>query len=150
MEKTSSWAALYYIALMTFGNYVLFNLLVAILVEGFSTEDEPKKALEERIIEDAMHAIAEEERMSRHSEGGSRRGRSRKGSRISGSGEGGSRKGGTTTTIPRDDSPGLNIGGSQNQALEDEVFSTPCIYKNNLSLLNRFLYLINVFVLFSG
>ena len=38
MEKTSSWAALYYIALMTFGNYVLFNLLVAILVEGFSTE----------------------------------------------------------------------------------------------------------------
>ncbi len=23
---------------MTFGNYVLFNLLVAILVEGFSTE----------------------------------------------------------------------------------------------------------------
>jgi hypothetical protein len=38
MEKTSSWAALYFIALMTFGNYVLFNLLVAILVEGFSTE----------------------------------------------------------------------------------------------------------------
>ena len=124
MEKTSSWAALYYIALMTFGNYVLFNLLVAILVEGFSTEDEPKKALEERIIEDAMHAIAEEERMSRHSEGGgSRRGRSRKGSRVSG--EGGSRKGGVTQSTPRDDS--LNIGGSQNQALEDEIFSTPCI-----------------------
>lgn len=38
MEKTSAWAALYFIALMTFGNYVLFNLLVAILVEGFSTE----------------------------------------------------------------------------------------------------------------
>jgi hypothetical protein len=38
MDKTSSWAALYFIALMTFGNYVLFNLLVAILVEGFSTE----------------------------------------------------------------------------------------------------------------
>ena len=38
MDRTSSWAALYFIALMTFGNYVLFNLLVAILVEGFSTE----------------------------------------------------------------------------------------------------------------
>ena len=38
MEKTSHWAALYFVALMTFGNYVLFNLLVAILVEGFSAE----------------------------------------------------------------------------------------------------------------
>lgn len=37
MEKTSPWAALYFVALMTFGNYVLFNLLVAILVEGFSS-----------------------------------------------------------------------------------------------------------------
>lgn len=40
MEKTSHWAALYFVALMTFGNYVLFNLLVAILVEGFSSEVE--------------------------------------------------------------------------------------------------------------
>ncbi|NXB35042.1 CAC1G protein, partial [Eulacestoma nigropectus] len=39
MASTSSWAALYFIALMTFGNYVLFNLLVAILVEGFQTEE---------------------------------------------------------------------------------------------------------------
>lgn len=38
MAYTSPWASLYFIALMTFGNYVLFNLLVAILVEGFSTE----------------------------------------------------------------------------------------------------------------
>ncbi|RUS89209.1 hypothetical protein EGW08_003019, partial [Elysia chlorotica] len=38
MHRTSHWASLYFIALMTFGNYVLFNLLVAILVEGFSTE----------------------------------------------------------------------------------------------------------------
>lgn len=37
MAKTSQWAALYFIALMTIGNYVLFNLLVAILVEGFSS-----------------------------------------------------------------------------------------------------------------
>lgn len=41
MASTSSWAALYFIALMTFGNYVLFNLLVAILVEGFQTEVKP-------------------------------------------------------------------------------------------------------------
>ncbi|ESO03357.1 hypothetical protein HELRODRAFT_80461, partial [Helobdella robusta] len=40
MSKTSPWASLYFIALMTFGNYVLFNLLVAILVEGFSAEAE--------------------------------------------------------------------------------------------------------------
>ena len=38
MSRTSAWASLYFVALMTFGNYVLFNLLVAILVEGFSTE----------------------------------------------------------------------------------------------------------------
>lgn len=47
METTSSWASLYFIALMTLGNYVLFNLLVAILVEGFSTEVK-KKSLEQR------------------------------------------------------------------------------------------------------
>uniref|UniRef100_T1JBM2 Voltage-dependent T-type calcium channel subunit alpha n=1 Tax=Strigamia maritima TaxID=126957 RepID=T1JBM2_STRMM len=44
MERTSHWAALYFVALMTFGNYVLFNLLVAILVEGFSAEDEKKRS----------------------------------------------------------------------------------------------------------
>lgn len=38
MERTTPYAALYFVALMTFGNYVLFNLLVAILVEGFSQE----------------------------------------------------------------------------------------------------------------
>ncbi|KAG8446311.1 hypothetical protein GDO86_013952 [Hymenochirus boettgeri] len=43
MASTSSWAALYFIALMTFGNYVLFNLLVAILVEGFQTEEVAKR-----------------------------------------------------------------------------------------------------------
>ncbi|XP_068834166.1 voltage-dependent T-type calcium channel subunit alpha-1G isoform X28 [Capricornis sumatraensis] len=44
MASTSSWAALYFIALMTFGNYVLFNLLVAILVEGFQTEGDTTKS----------------------------------------------------------------------------------------------------------
>eukprot|EP00062_Callorhinchus_milii_P004809 gi/632943745/ref/XP_007887116.1/ PREDICTED: voltage-dependent T-type calcium channel subunit alpha-1G [Callorhinchus milii] len=43
MASTSPWAALYFIALMTFGNYVLFNLLVAILVEGFQTEGDVSK-----------------------------------------------------------------------------------------------------------
>ncbi|KTF75270.1 hypothetical protein cypCar_00042441, partial [Cyprinus carpio] len=44
MASTSPVAALYFIALMTFGNYVLFNLLVAILVEGFQTEAESENA----------------------------------------------------------------------------------------------------------
>lgn len=38
MASTSPLAALYFVALMSFGNYVLFNLLVAILVEGFQAE----------------------------------------------------------------------------------------------------------------
>ena len=42
MERTNHWSALYFIVLMTFGNYVLFNLLVAILVEGFSTQEDHK------------------------------------------------------------------------------------------------------------
>merc|ERR1719189_1065639 len=44
MKRTSHWAALYFVALMTFGNYVLFNLLVAILVEGFSNQDEKRSS----------------------------------------------------------------------------------------------------------
>ncbi|XP_069563600.1 voltage-dependent T-type calcium channel subunit alpha-1G isoform X3 [Brachyistius frenatus] len=43
MASTTPIAALYFIALMTFGNYVLFNLLVAILVEGFQTEEVSKR-----------------------------------------------------------------------------------------------------------
>lgn len=40
MRATSKWAALYFILLMTIGNYILFNLLVAILVEGFANQPE--------------------------------------------------------------------------------------------------------------
>ncbi|CAF2632343.1 unnamed protein product [Rotaria sp. Silwood2] len=40
MEKTSPWSALYFIALTIFGNYILLNLLVAILVESFPSEKE--------------------------------------------------------------------------------------------------------------
>ncbi|KAI6201313.1 Voltage-dependent calcium channel T type alpha-1 [Aphelenchoides besseyi] len=48
MAQTTPWAALYFVALMTFGNYVLFNLLVAILVEGFQeSKEEEKRKLEE-------------------------------------------------------------------------------------------------------
>ena len=39
----SDWAGLYFVALVTIGNYVLFNLLVAILVEGFSESGEEEK-----------------------------------------------------------------------------------------------------------
>ena len=35
MEKTSPWASLYFIFLMTVGNYILINLLIAIIVDGF-------------------------------------------------------------------------------------------------------------------
>uniref|UniRef100_A0A8D0GI26 Calcium voltage-gated channel subunit alpha1 H n=1 Tax=Sphenodon punctatus TaxID=8508 RepID=A0A8D0GI26_SPHPU len=44
MASTSSWAALYFVALMTFGNYVLFNLLVAIVVEGFQAEGDANRS----------------------------------------------------------------------------------------------------------
>ena len=37
IRATSPWAAVYFIIVVTVGNYVIFNLLVAILVEGFAT-----------------------------------------------------------------------------------------------------------------
>ncbi|CAF3048488.1 unnamed protein product [Rotaria sp. Silwood2] len=40
MKKTSPWSALYFIALMIFNNYILLNLLVAILVESFPSAKE--------------------------------------------------------------------------------------------------------------
>lgn len=50
-------AALYFVTLMTFGNYVLFNLLVAILVEGFSSERHERREREQReIIKAKMNA----------------------------------------------------------------------------------------------
>jgi len=42
MRSTRKWAALYFIALMAVGYYVLFNLLVAILVEGFTNSGKRK------------------------------------------------------------------------------------------------------------
>ncbi|TMS15577.1 Voltage-dependent T-type calcium channel subunit alpha-1I [Larimichthys crocea] len=44
MASTTPCAALYFVALMTFGNYVLFNLLVAILVEGFQAEGDANRS----------------------------------------------------------------------------------------------------------
>ncbi|CAL1601218.1 unnamed protein product [Knipowitschia caucasica] len=44
MASTTPLAALYFVALMTFGNYVLFNLLVAILVEGFQAEGDATRS----------------------------------------------------------------------------------------------------------
>ncbi|CAH1388867.1 unnamed protein product [Nezara viridula] len=57
MEKTSHWAALYFVALMTFGNYVLFNLLVAILVEGFSSERHERREREQRELAKQQQAL---------------------------------------------------------------------------------------------
>ncbi|XP_049817444.1 voltage-dependent T-type calcium channel subunit alpha-1H-like isoform X2 [Aethina tumida] len=60
MAKTSPWAALYFVALMTFGNYVLFNLLVAILVEGFSSERNERREREQReLVRRKMSRILE-------------------------------------------------------------------------------------------
>uniref|UniRef100_A0A8C2UKP3 Voltage-dependent T-type calcium channel subunit alpha-1G n=1 Tax=Coturnix japonica TaxID=93934 RepID=A0A8C2UKP3_COTJA len=59
MASTSSWAALYFIALMTFGNYVLFNLLVAILVEGFQAEGDASKSDSEGELFLRMMALSE-------------------------------------------------------------------------------------------
>ncbi|KAJ8246072.1 hypothetical protein GJAV_G00263340 [Gymnothorax javanicus] len=44
MASTTPLASLYFVALMTFGNYVLFNLLVAILVEGFQAEGDANRS----------------------------------------------------------------------------------------------------------
>ncbi|CAJ0564538.1 unnamed protein product, partial [Mesorhabditis spiculigera] len=66
MSQTTPWAALYFVALMTFGNYVLFNLLVAILVEGFQeSKEEEKRQLEE---EERKNAIEEEQEQKKELE----------------------------------------------------------------------------------
>uniref|UniRef100_A0A8C0IDH0 Calcium voltage-gated channel subunit alpha1 H n=1 Tax=Bubo bubo TaxID=30461 RepID=A0A8C0IDH0_BUBBB len=57
MASTSSWAALYFVALMTFGNYVLFNLLVAILVEGFQAEVRDLSRGREKTEKDIIHLV---------------------------------------------------------------------------------------------
>ncbi|KAL2717782.1 voltage-dependent T-type calcium channel subunit alpha-1G isoform X1 [Vespula squamosa] len=72
MQKTSHWAALYFVALMTFGNYVLFNLLVAILVEGFSSERNERREREQR----EMAKLAAKEAGMGSEEGSSRVSRS--------------------------------------------------------------------------
>lgn len=63
------WAALYFVALMTFGNYVLFNLLVAILVEGFqeSKEEEKRKLVSLSYCPGKLQ-LFEEEEARRHAE----------------------------------------------------------------------------------
>uniref|UniRef100_A0A1I7VI90 Ion_trans domain-containing protein n=1 Tax=Loa loa TaxID=7209 RepID=A0A1I7VI90_LOALO len=63
MARTTPWAALYFVALMTFGNYVLFNLLVAILVEGFQeSKEEEKRQLEEEAMKKATDEEKERKR----------------------------------------------------------------------------------------
>ncbi|CAD5216929.1 unnamed protein product [Bursaphelenchus okinawaensis] len=64
MAQTTPWAALYFVALMTFGNYVLFNLLVAILVEGFQESKEEEK----RKLEEEARKHAEDEQSKQQAE----------------------------------------------------------------------------------
>ncbi|XP_030634877.1 voltage-dependent T-type calcium channel subunit alpha-1H [Chanos chanos] len=58
MASTTPWAALYFVALMTFGNYVLFNLLVAILVEGFQAEGDASRS---DIDDDGLSSLYDDE-----------------------------------------------------------------------------------------
>ncbi|KAM9390810.1 LOW QUALITY PROTEIN: voltage-dependent T-type calcium channel subunit alpha-1H-like, partial [Salvelinus alpinus] len=60
MASTSPLAALYFVALMTFGNYVLFNLLVAILVEGFQAEGDANRSEDD---DEKLSTLEEEEKM---------------------------------------------------------------------------------------
>uniref|UniRef100_A0A674NVT9 Calcium channel, voltage-dependent, T type, alpha 1H subunit a n=1 Tax=Takifugu rubripes TaxID=31033 RepID=A0A674NVT9_TAKRU len=61
MASTSPWAALYFVALMTFGNYVLFNLLVAILVEGFQAEKSNNSEEDEKPVRSSKNVICSPE-----------------------------------------------------------------------------------------
>ncbi|CAF1590287.1 unnamed protein product [Rotaria sp. Silwood1] len=55
MNKTGAWSVLYFIALIIFGNYVLLNLLVAILVESFVNEKENGTANSDNDNDDKKH-----------------------------------------------------------------------------------------------
>ncbi|XP_052454961.1 voltage-dependent T-type calcium channel subunit alpha-1I-like [Carassius gibelio] len=55
MASTSPLVALYFVALMTFGNYVLFNLLVAILVEGFQAEGDANRSYSDDDVESSTN-----------------------------------------------------------------------------------------------
>jgi len=47
----TQWASVYYIILIMFGNYIMFNLFVAILIDGFGAEDdEPEETDEEMVV----------------------------------------------------------------------------------------------------
>jgi len=51
----TQWAALYYILLIMLGNYIMFNLFVAILIDGFGDDDEG---------DDADHDITESSKVT--------------------------------------------------------------------------------------
>lgn len=46
----TQWASLYYIILIMFGNYIMFNLFVAILIDGFAAEDDEPEEEEETVV----------------------------------------------------------------------------------------------------
>merc|ERR1719487_1865956 len=48
----TQWASLYYIILIMFGNYIMFNLFVAILIDGFASDEGPEDEEETVVIYD--------------------------------------------------------------------------------------------------
>lgn len=50
VEGTTVWASMYFIIVIVIGNYILFNLFVAIMVEGFATDPETVKHFKEAVL----------------------------------------------------------------------------------------------------
>ncbi len=40
MSRLGPWMSIYFVALVVFGNYIMLNLLICILLEGFEDTDE--------------------------------------------------------------------------------------------------------------
>ncbi len=51
VRDTNSWAALYFITLLGFGQYLLVNIFVAIMVEGFATDLEAVQRFKEALLQ---------------------------------------------------------------------------------------------------
>ena len=50
MRSTSKWSALYFAALVLIGTYVLINLFVAIMVEGFASDPDAIRQFKETLM----------------------------------------------------------------------------------------------------
>ncbi|CAF1358221.1 unnamed protein product, partial [Rotaria sordida] len=56
INKTSAWSVLYFIALIVFSNYILLNLLIAVLVERFVNEKEDGAVNSDSNNDDKKHS----------------------------------------------------------------------------------------------